>query len=358
MGLSFFVGEIQAQTTEAIMLANEYIEHANALNDSINSFLYAPLSSKAYDSAKNYFEVVYQPITNALILAAESLITAHTDFLEKFHEIVGEGDIEEDRLHYQIQQGHHLLRSYSEVLDKLDESNQPLEQGYFRTQEAIRKLEERLESLYLFDSVSTVIFSEAEADLDNLERGLAFLDTDAAWKPSSGTFDIAALDLTWTQPVHDAWRQRQKRVDATILAETLSKKSKGYRVEATLDESGKPSYFVYKKGLLNSKLTSELAQLLAEFQLAKYQGVMNNDASLEQANPSIISAPLTIGDAQVMVNSSVSLGEDLAIGFGKNVETGEPVQLLIRIKQAEVSEALTTVSVGISELLTGVTISE
>lgn len=91
MGLSYFVGEVQAQSSAAVKLANEYIQHAGTLKDSVNHFLNAPLSSKTYDSAKNYFMAVYPPLSNALILAGESLSEAHTNYPAKYQEIVGGG---------------------------------------------------------------------------------------------------------------------------------------------------------------------------------------------------------------------------------------------------------------------------
>ncbi|WP_321385043.1 hypothetical protein [uncultured Enterococcus sp.] len=353
MGLSFFVEEIQEQTNEAIRIANEYIEHANTLKDSVHTFLGAPLSGNAYDSAKNYFTAVYDPLSNALIVAAELLIEAHTNFLVRFQEIVGEGDIEEERLLEQIRQGKHLLQAYAEVLDKLNEPNQRLEQAYMRTQEAIRKLEERLDALYLFDSVSSMIFSEVEASLDDLVRGLTFLDTCEAWNPSSGTFDIMKLDLTWTRPVNEAWQKRQKKMDATKLAEALSNKSTKYKVEAVVDEVGHPSYFVYRNGRLSSRLTTELARLLAEFRLTKYQGRLDV-SSIEGTRPVIV----TVDDKQATISSIVSLSECLAIGYGEDTETGKPEQLLVRIEQGTVTEGLMTVSPGLSELLTGAKVSK
>lgn len=356
MGRSFFVGEIQEQASEAIRLADAYIEHASTLKDSIYSFLSAPLSGKAYDSAKKYFEAVYEPISNALILAAESMREAHTNFLEKFLEIVGEGDIEEDRLLDQIQKGQNLLRAYAEVLDKLGGANQLLEQGYMCTQEAIRKLEERLESLYLFDSISSVIFSEAEDNLAHLERGLAFLSEDESWNSSSGAFDIMKLDLTWTRPVDEAWVKRQKRVAAHAVADCLSKRHVDYSVEVTTDESSNASYFVYKNGKLNSKLTLELARLMAEFRLAEQNQL--TASFVGDVQPCITDEPFRLNDEVFTINRLMKLGNSLAIGCGMNTETDEPAQVLVRTKDAKISELLTTASVEISELLTGKTLDE
>ncbi|MGL4695436.1 T7SS effector LXG polymorphic toxin [Enterococcus larvae] len=356
MGLSFYVEEIQEQTNEAVKLANEYIKHADMLRNSVDSFLSAPLSGKAYDSAKNYFMTVYPPISNALILAAESLIEAHENFLIRYREVVGEGDIEEDRLRDQIQQGQNLLRSYTEVLDSLDESSQPLEQAYMCTQEAIRKLEEKLENLYLFNSISSVIFSEAEANLDNLDRGIALLNNSEAWNPTSGTFDIMKLDMAWAKPVNDAWKKRQKRVDATILAEALSKGNTEHTVEVTVDDHGNPSYYVYRNGKMNMKLTLELARLMAEFRLAEYPMLM--DSSEAKSYSVIATTSVIVDNTQFTIHGVIDLGKSLAIGCGMNPATGEAARLLVRMNDTVITEALTTISAAASELLAGGSIDE
>ncbi|WP_321386386.1 hypothetical protein [uncultured Enterococcus sp.] len=355
MGLSFFVGEMQAQASEAMKLGNEYIQHAGTLKDSVNHFLNAPLSSKTYDSARNYFMAVYPPLANALILAGESLSQAHADFPAKFQEIVGGGDIEEDRLLEQIQQGKDLLDSYREVLNKLEEPNHCLEHAYMRTQESIRKLEEKLEDLYLFDSISPAIFADAEANINNLEAAISAVSKSRAWNPASGTFDISRLDMTWARPINEAWKKRQEKKEALALTQALSNGNVNYDVEVTADEFGNPSYFVYKNGQLDAKLTAELAGLMAEFRLSEYQKFQ--DSPVGKLYTFATSAMFIVDGTKFVVNGLVNLGNGLAIGYGVNAVTGEATQLLVRADGAVISEALATVSVGVSEILTGVSIS-
>lgn len=228
MGLCFFVGEVQEQSSAAVKLGNEYIQHAGTLKDSVNHFLSAPLSSKTYDSARNYFRAVYPPLANALVLAGESLIEAHTKYPAQYQSIVGGGDTEEDRLLDQIQQGKDLLGSYAEVLDKLDEPNQLLEKAYMRTQECIAKLQERLDNFYDFNGQSAGFFSDAEANVTNLETAIAALGK-GAWNASSGTFDLSRLDMNWVKPIQEKWKERQRRIadkQKALGAEDLPKNLK------------------------------------------------------------------------------------------------------------------------------------
>ncbi|MBO0467473.1 hypothetical protein JZO73_07975 [Enterococcus plantarum] len=55
MGLKFYVGEIQQQGNEASRMNKQASQAISSLQSSISQFLSAPLSGKAYDSAKSYF---------------------------------------------------------------------------------------------------------------------------------------------------------------------------------------------------------------------------------------------------------------------------------------------------------------
>ncbi|MHC5217095.1 T7SS effector LXG polymorphic toxin [Enterococcus sp. LJL128] len=252
MGLSFFVGEIQEQTNTAVTLANEYIQDAGLLKDAMNAYLNAPLSGKTYDSARRYFMAVYPPLSNALILAAESLSEAHQKYPARFQEIVGGGDIEEDRLREQIQQGQSLLRSYANVMDKLEEQNVHLERCYMSVQGSIAKLEERLQKLYTFDRVSAGIFTEAEANIENLERAIAALNKGGAWNPASGTFDVTRLDMTWVKPIQEKWQEREQDYGKEAQLE----------VRIGKNALGGTTYEVYNNGIYDEDATVVYNELL------------------------------------------------------------------------------------------------
>ncbi|MGC6769399.1 T7SS effector LXG polymorphic toxin [Enterococcus sp. LJL51] len=245
MGLSFFVGEIEAQTNEAIQIANEHRQNAGILKDAINAYLRAPLSGKTYDSARNYFGAVYPPIASGMILVAESMIEAHTKFPAKFQEIVGGGDIEEDRLREQIQEGQNILRAYADVLNKEEKQNIRMERAYMRMQEGIAVLEERLQKLYEFNSVSADIFNEALTNIENLNRGVDALEKGGAWHAASGTFDITKLDMTWVKPIQEKWQEREQNYEKKAQLE----------VRIGKNALGGTTYEVYNNGIYDEKLT-------------------------------------------------------------------------------------------------------
>ncbi|MGC6767126.1 T7SS effector LXG polymorphic toxin [Enterococcus sp. LJL51] len=252
MGLSFFVGEIEAQTNEAIQIANEHRQNAGILKDAINAYLRAPLSGKTYDSARNYFGEVYPPIASGMTLVAESMIEAHTKFPAKFQEIVGGGDIEEDRLREQIQEGQNILRAYADVLNKEEKPNLRMERAYMRMQEGIAVLEERLQKLYEFNSVSADIFTEALTNIENLNRGVDALEKGGAWHAASGTFDITKLDMTWVKPIQEKWQEREQNY------------GKGLQLEVKVGKNslGGTKYDVYSNGIYDEDATIVYNELL------------------------------------------------------------------------------------------------
>ncbi len=161
--------------------------------------------------------------------------------------------------------------------------------------------------------------------------------------------------MTWVRPINEAWSKRQEKKDTATLAEALSNGNVNYDIEVTVDEFGNPSYFVYRNGKLDSTLTTELAGLMAEFCLSEYQKLQNSPAG--KLYTVVTSAFFIVDGTKFIINGIVNLGNGLAIGYGVNATTGEATQLLVRAVGAVISEALATVSVGISELLTGVSIS-
>ncbi|MBL1227636.1 hypothetical protein, partial [Enterococcus sp. BWR-S5] len=265
MSINFYVGEVQAQSSSAVALATAYIQHAGTLKDSIHAFLSAPLSSNTYDSAKRYFMAVYPPVSQALILVGESMIDAHTKFPKEFQAMVDSCDVEEARLKAQIEQGQSLLKSYAEVLNKEEKPNQRMEQAYMRMQEGIGKLEEKLNNLYTFNAASAGIFSEVEANLDNLEQALTAIEGCTAWNPSSGTFDISKLNLSWTKAINEAWQEREERNQQDIQKRLA--RLNAYEIEC-VEYGGKygKSWTIIKDGQrLSKKDHPELYALLDEY---------------------------------------------------------------------------------------------
>ncbi|MBP2100768.1 T7SS effector LXG polymorphic toxin [Enterococcus rivorum] len=210
MGLDFFVGEVQAQANDATRVAQEATQAVGLLQDSVSQFLNAPLSGKTYDSAKRYFSVAYPPLRQGVVLASEALTQAHQKFLSEYASQVGGGDIQEDELRDRINQGRELMGTIQDLISKEEKWNPRLERRYENAMMAVQKLEERIQKLHAFNASSASIFSEYESCLAQLNTGISAIANSGAWNASSGTFDIAKMDMRWAKPITDNWKKREK----------------------------------------------------------------------------------------------------------------------------------------------------
>ncbi|MGX7246042.1 T7SS effector LXG polymorphic toxin [Enterococcus quebecensis] len=213
MGLDFYIGEVKAQSAAAKRMANEYSQFCEQLKDSVDAFMNAPLSGTTYDSAKVYFSTVYPPLASGFILACEALVEAHSKFPEEFQSSVDTCDVIEEQLKAEITQGQAILQYMTRTMDKEKEPNPRTEQRYLGVQRSIQKNEEKLQKLYDFNASSPNLFADFEAQLANLDAGLAEVEKGTAWNPVSGTFDISRMNLDWTKSIGKEWEKRQKKSD-------------------------------------------------------------------------------------------------------------------------------------------------
>lgn len=258
MAIDFYVGEVKSQSAAAKQMANEYSQFCGTLTDSVNAFMGAPLSSKTYDSAKLYFSAVYPSLASGFILACEALVEAHSKFPEEFQSAVDTCDVIEEQLKAEITQGQALLQNIARTMDKEKEPNQRTEQRYMGVQSSIQKNEEKLQKLYEFNASSPNLFLEFETQLANLDAGLVEVEKGTAWNPTSGTFDLGRMNLSWTKPIEKSWDKRQKKIDAKVEAYRLANQEITY----TFDEYGNVTS-VYVDGKFDSKMTLIVQEAIA-----------------------------------------------------------------------------------------------
>ncbi|MGX7149476.1 hypothetical protein [Enterococcus ureasiticus] len=249
MAIDFYVGEVKSQSAAAKQMANEYIQFCGTLKDSVNLFMNAPLSSKTYDSAKLYFSAVYPSLASGFILACEALIEAHSKFPEEFQSSVDTCDVIEEQLKAEIAQGQALLQNMARTMDKEKEPNQRMEQRYMGVQSSIQKNEEKLQKLYEFNASSPNLFADFEAQLANLDAGLAEVEKGAAWNPTSGTFEVSRMNLAWTKSIGKEWGKRQKKLDTIRNAEMQKEIGKLDDYEIVCIDNGRTkSWYIKKNG--------------------------------------------------------------------------------------------------------------
>jgi hypothetical protein len=298
MSLDFYVGEVQAQTNAATLLAQEYSQFSGQLKDSVNAFFTAPLSGKAYESAKQYFSTVYPPLANAFVLACEAFIDAHKKLPEEFQAQVDTTDVIEDRLKAQIAEGQELVQRITTLIDKQKTEDFGLEKRYMNACNTVQHLQEKLANLYAFNAYSAGIFSEYEACLANLEAGLAEVEKGSAWNATSGTFELKNMNLEWIKPINTAWEERQRKIDEKVKKFNSENEEIGYQ----FDEAGNligvfvngkfdPEQTRYVQGLIQKRDIDKLKEFGSGFidQWANNNGksVLNELFGERQVNPQL-----------------------------------------------------------------------
>ncbi|WP_429949445.1 hypothetical protein [Enterococcus sp. AZ101] len=210
MGLKFYVSEAQARSAQASQLTNQANQAITSLQASIQLFLSAPLSSKAYDSAKNYFMIAYTPLCQSAIMTGEALESAHKKFLSEYQGAVSGIDTDEDLILEEINQFEQLKQRLDHQMSTAKTPQPDLERRYINACESIDKRREKLEKFHAYDGQSAGFFSDYEASQQEFNTGLAQVANSKAWNPATGTFDLKRLDMTWAKPIHTRWKQREK----------------------------------------------------------------------------------------------------------------------------------------------------
>ncbi|MTD40389.1 hypothetical protein GIX45_17540 [Erwinia sp. CPCC 100877] len=210
MGLKYYVHEAQARSSQASQLNSQAGQAITSLQQSIHSFLSAPLSSKAYDSAKSYFMAVYTPLCQSAIMTGEALESAHKRFLSEYQGSVSGIDTDEDLILEEINQLERLKQNLDQQMSTAKTPRPDLERRYMNACDVIEKRREKLENFHAYDALSASIFSECEACQQEFDNGLAQVKECKAWNPATGTFDISRLNMTWAKPINDRWKAREK----------------------------------------------------------------------------------------------------------------------------------------------------
>lgn len=282
MGLKFVVSEAQTRSTQASQASSQAQQAAAALQQSIQTFLSAPLSSKAYDSAKNYFMVAYTPICQSIIMTGEALANAHKKFLSEYLATVNGSDLDEDQLVAEIDNYKELLNTIDDLIRDAKTHRTDLERRSMNAYQAMQKRQEKLEKFRTYSGQSASFFSEYQSSQSELNNGLAQVQDCKAWNASTGTFDIARLDMNWAKPINERWKNREvaKAKQKEEAFNNNLKKLEGYTIYAWPYEdpvTGEVtvSWFIDKDGqrLDNSELQNFLEMYGKDLDPSYYQVV-------------------------------------------------------------------------------------
>lgn len=214
MSINMYLSEVDSQTNSIASLCRNFIEEMEAFKQVIENFTSQnSLRGRAYQSAKTYFQSVYIPLANGVIMASETLVRVNERFPEAFRSQVDGNDVVEEQLINQINQLNSLIDSYTSI-PNISPSISFMVTILRNTK---TKIENKLERLYSFNSTSPSIFDEAETMLAQVEAGVNEISSGRAWNSSTNTFSINAINLDWARDLNQRWDERIDNLKAEAL---------------------------------------------------------------------------------------------------------------------------------------------
>lgn len=262
------MSQVSAQAQQAVA----------SLQQSIQAFLSAPLSSKAYDSAKNYFMVAYTPICQSIIMTAEALESSHKKFLSEYQATVGGGDTDEDKIQEEIDRYRNLLDDLDDLIRMAKTPRPDLEKRSLNVYQAMQKRQEKLDKLREYSALSTSFFSEYEASQQELDNGVAQVKDCTAWSALAGSFEITRLDMNWAKPISERWkiRNENKKKQQKELEAKMGLNNPKYEIRTVPGQYGEDTYEIYVYGVLDEEATLKYNLDIA---IAKRDAILNSELS-------------------------------------------------------------------------------
>lgn len=198
MGINMYLSEVKEQASYANTLAIAYKGYAQELNNSIDFFTNTSLTGKAYQSEKDYFNMIYKPLLRGLNLVCNYLIDAHYYFTTNYTSTVWSSDLEEDQLLHQIE----LTKQQIQYLDELCTKMPYLEIGFRYNIQVLYSLQVYFEQILSrfgdFNDTSPSLFANVETMLEQVEKGISVIESNAGWDPIMQKYDLSKIDMSWS----------------------------------------------------------------------------------------------------------------------------------------------------------------
>lgn len=217
MSIDMYLGQARSQASSVKSACSQLAQGYTSLMQSNQHFMSAgELSSKGYDSAKEFFAAVIQPLVQGAEVGADMTAEACQKFVDQYTSEVDSIDLKSDDLERRIRQINTSILNMESInrgLPKLPTGTNPLEQANRRIIESLettkRDLEKKLEKLMMFNGTSPAIFDGVNTFYSTLSQGLQ--QANSSFNPSTGTFSIPkGKDLDWTNSVKAAVRKRNE----------------------------------------------------------------------------------------------------------------------------------------------------
>ncbi|WP_375180222.1 hypothetical protein [Enterococcus rotai] len=218
MSIDMYLGQARGQASSVKSACSQLAQGYTSLMQSNQQFMSAgELSSKGYDSAKEFFAAVIQPLVQGAEVGADMTAEACQKFVDQYTSEVDSIDLKSDDLERRIRQINTSILNMESInrgLPKLPPGTNPLEQANRRIIESLettkRDLEQKLEKLMTFNGTSPAIFDGVNSFYSTLSQGLQ--QANSGFNPATGTFSVPkGKDLDWAGKVSKQYLENKMK---------------------------------------------------------------------------------------------------------------------------------------------------
>ncbi|WP_208929192.1 hypothetical protein [Enterococcus rotai] len=359
------IGEVQTQTEQIKSYGKTYSQALESVSTATQGIqLAVGMSGEEMDAIKSYLSSVYPALCKAAILHSEAVVQANEQYVEAYISQCGSEDLDSEELQEQIDEADKLIqgfqsskdsyarakRNLSDDKDKLmgmifQAAINSMDAGITRNQAKKAKIEEKLQKFLAFCDQSTSYFDGLNDTGNLLAKGMQALGANGNGSIGPGSWNgkgFSLNDTSWIKDVNLRWTEREF-------------KNTNYEVKIRMDEFGNPTYEVYKNGKLDSEATLEYIALMAELRLRELDNFLNSP--IGRVYTTVLGMSFLYGGAKIIVKGIVDLGNGLAMAYGMDAATGQLIPVLVRTDGLVISEVIQSVSAGVAQVVTGITVN-
>ncbi|MBC2121668.1 T7SS effector LXG polymorphic toxin [Listeria swaminathanii] len=299
MGLKVNMTEMHEQINSMNAILSEKITNGLSLLQAITLFCEDTiLGGCSYQSAKDYFREVHLPIVRGIIRANEEIIEANNEFLNRFHGQVDaspNAEIDTDRLDELTARSIEINQIFNDASIEMGGPTQDIS-GLGSELVNIQKMKQMIQSLYDFENGNLELYHNAKLLLDNVKRGLDFLNS-GSWDVATNSFKSIKLDEeSWASLLNKDWKieKETSKVDIYVNQFGMSED----QAKALIDFEEKFSTYAKAQGWSQEKINQEFAKILASGQYG----------TTDDANQKLWEISADVYNRETLMNLLISMG--------------------------------------------------
>ncbi|KAA9384759.1 transposase [Staphylococcus epidermidis] len=302
MSIDMYVGKSKSQASDVKSTVKSLSSGYDSLQKGIIQFVSeSELQGQAYNSGKQFFVSVIEPLTESIKTLGELTEQACNDFVDKYQSEVDSQSLKESELEEDI-------RELEKQISQLEEMNASLSHKSLKNHSVLagnkkmigslknqkQELEEKLRKLRQFNSESPSLFKEVESFQKTVQQGINQAKT--AWDPGKKVFNIpSGKQMGWAKVSQQKALEvrmdkiNQKAKDGKTLNKNDLQIVMGYARNHPQENVPKnlKEYMIQNKDSITRDLGLDIASSGVEqvgFNMQKFAGVLNTYGGFKGPN--------------------------------------------------------------------------